>query len=85
MGLVRVTAARKLEIEYAEKKPVWQQIPRKIAKEKGWKTIRARWIDNNTGDDDNPNYRSRMVGEEFNNSEIEGLFAATPPLEALLL
>ena len=26
-----------------------------------------------------------MVGKEFNNGEIEGLFAATPPLEALRL
>ena len=47
--------------------------------------IKPRWIDINKGDDDNPNYRSRMVGEEFNDREIEGLFAATPPLEALRL
>ena len=33
----------------------------------------------------NPNYRSRMVGKEFNDKAIEGLFAATPPLEALRL
>ena len=26
-----------------------------------------------------------MVGKEFNNGELEGLFAATPPLEALRL
>ena len=26
-----------------------------------------------------------MVGKEFNDREIEGLFAATPPLEALRL
>ena len=26
-----------------------------------------------------------MVGKEFNDHEIEGLFAATPPLEALRL
>ena len=47
--------------------------------------IRSRWIDINKGNDDNPNYRSRMVGKEFNDHEIEGLFAATPPLEALRL
>ncbi len=29
------------------------------------------------------NYRSRLVAKEFNNSEMEGLFAGTPPLEAL--
>ena len=40
---------------------------------------------NGKGDDDSPNYRSRMVGKEFNNGEFEGLFAATPRLEALML
>ena len=29
---LRVVAARKLEIEYAEKKPVWKKIPRWLAK-----------------------------------------------------
>ena len=81
----KVVAARKLEITYAEKKPVWKKIPRSQAKARGWKVIRSRWIDINKGDDDNPNYRSRMVGKEFNDHEIEGLFAATPPLEALRL
>ena len=56
-----------------------------MAKEKGWKIVRSRWIDINKGDDLKPNYRSRMVGKEFNDSELDGLFAATPPLEALRL
>ena len=30
-------------------------------------------------------YRSRFVGKEFNTHEAEGLFAGTPPLEALRL
>ena len=81
----KVTAARKLEIQYAEKKPVWEKIKRSLAKERGWKIVKSRWIDINKGDDANPNYRSRMVGKEFNNGELEGLFAATPPLEALRL
>ena len=42
-----------------------------------------RWIDTNRGDDDNPLYRSLVVGKEFNDSDMERLFAATPPLEAL--
>ena len=66
-------------------KPVWQKIPRKLASVKEWKIIRSRWIDINKGDDDNPNYRSRMLGKEFNKTEIEGLFAATRPLEAFRL
>ena len=30
-------------------------------------------------------YRSRFVAKEYNDHEIDGLFAATPPLEALRL
>ena len=81
----KVITARKLEISYADKKPVWEKIPRSTAKEKGWKIVKSRWIDINKGDDLNPNYRSRMVGKEFNDSVLDGLFAATPPLEALRL
>ena len=62
-----------------------KKIPRSMAKGKGWKTIKPRWIDIDKGEDDNPNYRSRMVGKEFNDHKIGGLFAATPPLEALRL
>ena len=75
--------ARKVEIVYAEKKPVWVNIPRHEAKPKVWKISKSRWIDVNKGDDTNTVYRSRMVGKEFNDKVIEGLFAATPPLEAL--
>ena len=39
--------------------------------------------DINKGDDENPVYRSRLVGKEFNDGQMDGLFAATPPLEAL--
>ena len=80
-----VKAARQLEIKYAEQKPVWEKIPRAVAKQRGWKIVKSRWIDINKGDDKAPNYRSRMVGKEFNDSVLEGLFAATPPLEALRL
>ena len=53
-GMVR--AARQLEIQYAERKPVWEKIPRSIAKARGWKIVKSRWIDKNKGDDKNPNY-----------------------------
>ena len=85
LDTVKVTAARKLGIQYAEKKPVWKKISRAVAKEEGWKIVKSRCIDINKGDDENPNYRSRTVGKEFNDSVVDGLFAATPPLEALRL
>ena len=37
----KVIAARKLEIVFAEKKPVWEKTPRKLAKDKGWKIVRS--------------------------------------------
>ena len=36
----------------------------------------------NRGDDENPNYRIRLVGKEFNTRDIDGLFAGAPPPEA---
>ena len=63
---LKVIEARKVEIGYAQNKPVWKKIPRWQAKEKGWKIIKSRWIDINKGDDKNPNYRSRIVAQYFN-------------------
>ena len=57
----------------AERKPVWKKIPRHVAKSSGLKIIKNRWIDVNKGDDDNPTYRSRMVGNEYNDKVVEGL------------
>ena len=44
-----------------------------------------RWIDVNKGDGSHPNYRSRLVAKEFNNSLRPDLFAATPPTEGVKL
>ena len=70
-------------MEYVKNKNVWVKIPRETAQQKGWKIIKTRWIDVNKGDDDSPIYRSRLVGEEFNDGDMDGIFAGTPPLEAL--
>jgi hypothetical protein len=78
-----VTKARLMELEYARAKQVWTKIPRWQAEQEGIKVIKTRWIDINKGDNDNPNLRSRFVAKEFNTGNEEGLFAATPPLEAL--
>jgi hypothetical protein len=80
-----VKKARMLEMKYAKEKRVWCKIPRSTAMRNGWKIIKTKWIDINKGDVDNPIYRSRFVGKEFNTHEVEGLFAGTPPLEALRL
>ena len=81
-----VTKARLKEMAYIQDKAVWKAIPRSEATRKGWKVIQTRWIDVNKGDRDRPNYRSRLVAKEFNDGTMhDGLFAATPPLEALRL
>jgi len=79
----KVVEARAKELEYVKRKRVWVKVPRALAVSKGWKIIKTRWIDINKGDDEVPVYRSRVVGKEFNDGAMEGLFAGTPPLEAL--
>ena len=49
----------------------------------GWKIIKSRWIDINKGDDTAALYRSRLVGKEFADKKVDGLFVGTPPLEVL--
>ena len=78
-----VKKARRVELEHANRKKVWEKTTREEARRRGWRIIKTRWIDINKGDDRNPNYRSRLVGKEFNDGEVVALFAATPPLEAL--
>ena len=80
-----VKAARKKEIGYIDDKKVWKKILKEEAVRQGWKIIQTRWIDVNKGDIENPEIRCRLVAKEFNTGEQEGLFAATPPLEALRL
>jgi hypothetical protein len=42
-------------------------------------------LDINKGDEEETNYRSRLVAKDFNTGKEDGIFAATPPLEALKL
>ena len=45
-----------------------------------------RWVDTNKGDAKSPNYRSRLVAQEFARGEHrDDLFAGTPPLSAARL
>ena len=60
-----------------------RRLPREMAKARGGKIIRGRWVDTNKGDSAVPDYRARFVGMEFNTGVDPTLFAATPPLEAL--
>ena len=48
----------------------------------GKEPIGCRWLDVNKGDSGEPEYRSRLVAQEIKRDDRDGLFAATPPLEA---
>ena len=61
----------------------WEKWSKTEAVRQGYKIVDTKWIDTNKGDDEHPVYRSRLVGKEFNTGQEEGLFASTPPLEAL--
>ena len=80
-----VTKARANEMTYISDKQVWRKIPRSAAQRNGWRIIPTRWIAINKGSAQDPCYRSRLVAKEFNTGAQEGLFAATPPLEAVRL
>ena len=43
----------------------------------------VKWLDTNKGDRGAPNYQSRLVAREYNDSKDDTLYASTPPLEAL--
>ena len=81
-----VHAARKTELEYFRSKSVWVKRPRQEAFDKTHRApITVRWVEVNKGDDENPNYRSRLVARQLKAWDTSGdsFFAPTPPLEAL--
>ena len=71
------------ELGELAKHKVYEEVPLdECWKATGKPPIGTRWVDVNKGDDQNPDYRSRLVAQEINNHKREDLFAATPPLEA---
>ena len=76
----KVIEARTKEVTFLSDKRVYDKIPRHQAQRSKWKIIKTRWIDINKGDDENPVYRSRLVGKEFNDGQMDGLFAPPAPL-----
>ena len=80
-----VREARDLEMAYFKKLGVYERVPRSYQVQTGGKIIGVRWVDVNKGDATDTNYRSRLVGREFNIGRDDALYAATPPLDALRL
>ena len=80
-----VVKARAVELGYIAQKGVWVKMLRSEAKRRSIRIVGTRWLDINKGDEEVENYRSRLVAKDFNQGKEEGIFAATPPLEALKL
>ena len=59
----KVVEARAKEVTYLREKRVYDKVPRQQALRRKWKIIKTRWIDINKEDDENPGYRSRLVGK----------------------
>ena len=78
-----VKEARSKEMEYIDRKKVWYRATRAEALSMGCKIVGGRWVDVDKGDTSRPDYRSRFVAKEINTGYEEGLYASTPPLEAL--
>ena len=53
-----------------------------MIKQVGGKLVSVKWLDTSEGDRNFPNYRSRLVAAEYNDSTDDILYASTPPLEA---
>ena len=78
-----VKRARVEEIEEFNKHRVYVKVPiEECIRVTGKKPIGSRWVDINKGDENNPEYRSRLVAKEIKKDNNQDLFAATPPLEA---
>ena len=78
-----VKEARKEEMVEFGKHGVYVKVPvSRCWEETGKAPIGVRWVDINKGDENEPDYRSRLVAQEIKWDKREDLFAATPPLEA---
>ena len=81
-----VEKARLEELGEIAKHGVYEKVPLdECWKNTGQPPIGTRWVDVNKGDDQKPDYRSRLVAQELNTQKREDLFAATPPLEAKMI
>ena len=79
-----VTEARLTEMGWLKSKNVWTKVPVRESYEKTGKgPISTKWVDTNKGDDEAPNYRSRIVARDVRKKGEDSIFAPTPPLEAL--
>lgn len=80
---VKVAEARRAETKHFADMNVYTRVPRSHQAQTGGSTISTKWVDVNKQDDNDPLYRSRLVGREYRVGADDRLYAATRALEAL--
>ena len=89
LDLEKVAAARKEELDWVQRQCIYKKGDAEDARKAGKVPIAMKWVDRNKGDNERPNYRSRLVCREIkraHNAEYipeYASFSAMPPLEAL--
>ena len=79
-----VKEARREELKYLKDMKVYNLVPRRQALQRTRRApIRVKWVDINKGDAEDPCYRSRLVAAEINTHAQAGIYAGTPPIEAM--
>ena len=79
----RVEEARREELAVFKAHQVCEKNPiQRCLDETGKQPIGIKWNDTNKGDEERQDYRSRLVAKEIKRSNLDEMFAATPPLEA---
>ena len=78
-----VRRARAKEMTYIWDKKVCEKADKQEAIRQGYNITGSRLVDIDNGDTSKPDYRSILVAKEINTGYEEGLYASTPPLEAL--
>ena len=81
-----VVKARKMELEYVDKRPVYEEVPtEECLRATGKMPVDTKWVDIDKGGPGAHFYRSRWVAKDFRTTTTDEYFSATPPYEAVKL
>lgn len=89
LDVEKVKEARREELAWVHRQQIYAKVPTKEAQRAGKPIISMKWIDRNKGDNEHPNYRSRLVCREVKRAKNAehipeyASFSAMPPLESL--
>ena len=65
LDLEKVAAARKEELDWVQRQCIYKKVDAEDARKVGKVPITMKWVDRNKGDNERPNYRSRLVCREI--------------------